>query len=152
MAVEGDGLEGMGGGEGGDDGVEGGVGGGGVEGVEEAEGEGEVVIVGVEGDDGVPDDDVSVWVGYLEEEVMGEWEGEAGAVEVEKGGGDEGVGEERGLGGVGMEGGGEEGKVEGGAGLEGEGEEMGVHGEEEGGVEVLEEGDGRVVPRVGHVR
>ena len=55
--------------------------------------------------------------------MLGEGEGEEGAVEAKEGRGDEGVTKEGGLGGMGVERGGEEGEVEGGAGLEGEGEE-----------------------------
>ena len=80
-------------------------------------------VVRVEGDGGVPNDDISVRRWDLEEELVGEGEGEAGAVESEEGRGDEGVTKEGGLGGMGVERGGEEGEVEGGAGLEGEGEE-----------------------------
>ena len=45
--------------------------------------------------------------------MLGEGEGEEGAVEAKEGRGDEGVTKEGGLGGVGLEGGGEEGEVEG---------------------------------------
>lgn len=114
-------------GEGGDDGVEGGVIGGNVHEVEEVEGGGEVVVSGVEGDEGVPNDGVSVR-GFVEQVACG-GEGEEGAVEVEKGTGDEGVvGEVRGFEGVGVDGGAEDGAVGGGAGFEGKGEDVGVKG------------------------
>ena len=85
----------------------------------------------VEGDDGVPNDDISMRRWGLEEELVGEGDGEAGAVDAEESGGDKGVTEDGGLGGVGVEEGGKEGEVEDGARLEGEGKEVGVEGEEE---------------------
>ena len=60
FVVEGNEIEGVGGGKGGDDGVEGGIDKVSVERVEELKGLMEVVVVCVEGDDGVPNDDVSV--------------------------------------------------------------------------------------------
>ena len=80
----------------------------------------------VEGDDGVPNDDISMRRWGLEEELVGEGDGEAGAVDAEESGGDKGVTEDGGLGGVGVEEGGKEGEVEDGARLEGEGEEVRV--------------------------
>ena len=74
-----------------------------VEWVEELKGLMEVVAVCVEGDYGVPNDDVSVPRWGLEEELVGEGEREVGVIEVEEGGGDEGVMKEGGLGGVGVE-------------------------------------------------
>ena len=62
-------------------------------------------LVRVEGDDGVLNDGVSVRRWGLEEELVGEGEGKSGAGEPEEGGGDEGVVEEGGLGGMGVEGG-----------------------------------------------
>ena len=49
--------------------------------MEELKGLMEVVVVCVEGDDGVPNDDVSVRQWGLEEESVGEREGEASVVE-----------------------------------------------------------------------
>ena len=72
----------------------------------------EVVVVCMDGDDGVPNDDVSMPRWGLEEELVGEGEREVGVIEVEEGGGDEGVMKEGGLGGVGVEQGGEEVRVE----------------------------------------
>ena len=66
-------------------------------------------VVRVEGDDGVSNDSVSVRRWGLEEELVGEGEEEAGVVEPEEGKGDEGVTKEGGLGGMDVEGGGEEG-------------------------------------------
>ena len=62
-------------------------------------------LVRVEGDNGVPNDGVSVRRWGLEEELVGEGEGEPGVVELEEGEGDERVREEGGLGGMGVEGG-----------------------------------------------
>ena len=66
-------------------------------------------VVRVEGDDGVSNDSVSVRRWGLEEELVGEGEEEAGVVEPEEGRGDEGVTKEGGLGGMDVEGVGEEG-------------------------------------------
>ena len=65
-------------------------------------------VIGV----GVLDDDISVMQRGLEEELVGHGEGEVSAIEAEEDGGDKGVAEEGGLGGMGVEGGGEEGEVE----------------------------------------
>jgi len=62
-------------------------------------------LVHVEGDDGVLNDGVSVRRWGLEEELVGEGEGESGAGEPEEGRGDEEVVEEGGHGGMGVEGG-----------------------------------------------
>ena len=62
-------------------------------------------LVRVEGDNGVPNDGVSVRRWGLEEELVGDGEGEPGVVELEEGEGDERVREEGGLGGMGVEGG-----------------------------------------------
>ena len=70
-------------------------------------------VIGV----GVLDDDISVMQRGLEEELVGHGEGEVSAIEAEEDGGDKGVAEEGGLGGMGVEGGGEEGEVEDSAGL-----------------------------------
>lgn len=95
-------------------------------------------VIGV----GVLDDDISVMQRGLEEELVGHGEGEVSAIEAEEDGGDKGVAEEGGLGGMGVEGGGKEGEVEDSAGLvEGKGEEVRIEGEE-GGVHVAEDEKG----------
>ena len=82
-----------------DDGVEGGIDKVSVEWVEELKGFMEVVVVCMDGDDGVPNDDVSMPRWGLEEELVGEEEGKAGVVQAEEGGGDEGIMKEGDLGG-----------------------------------------------------
>ena len=62
-------------------------------------------VIGV----GVLDDDISVMQRGLEEELVGHGEGEVSAIEAEEDGGDKGVAEEGGLGGMGVEGGDAEG-------------------------------------------
>lgn len=104
----------------------------------------------VKGDQCVPHHYVPVRT--FVEHLAGGRDGGAFSVHVDEGAGDEGVGHEGSLGGVGVDGGSEPREAGGGAGLKGEGKGEGIEGKGRGGLHATEESQGLVVAGVVDVR